>query len=413
MGGRRHCSARRRRAGRSTSSTRRPRRSAARSTGELVDETSPTVALEPVRRVEAGRGVADPLRGRRTRMSWASLRYFNVAGAADSVLAERGRSNSCRSCCVRPTGTSRWRSSVGTGRRRTARASVTMFTSRTSPTRTWRWRSRSAPGRAVRGVQRRARRRRERPADARCRASGDGRGRSGVASWTGGRATPHGSWPIRPRSPPRSAGGRNGISTTSSGARGRPTGPAYEADRRDAPVPDTRWRQVGSVSGLIRSSAARRRHVGHNGYVGCVGPADVRRGEGQGPRWVITPRGARLAKPSRSRLGPQVLTPPVGMPAVPDEVRSTPSPTCPRASRGAGPNRELTARGLDVGAQPLPLRSSEAGARPLSRRHGLRDMRSVDVRVLSRPGWLSPSAAAPRGAHRQIEAARPAGRRAP
>ncbi|MBL8926511.1 MAG: UDP-glucose 4-epimerase GalE [Pseudonocardia sp.] len=63
------------------------------STEELVDETSPTAPSNPygesklaaewlIRSAAAAHG-----------MSWASLRYFNVAGAADSVLADRGRSN--------------------------------------------------------------------------------------------------------------------------------------------------------------------------------------------------------------------------------------------------------------------------------------------------------------------------------
>jgi UDP-glucose 4-epimerase len=63
------------------------------STGELVDETCPTVPSNPYG--ESKLAAEWLVRSAATAhgMTWAALRYFNVAGAADSVLADRGRSN--------------------------------------------------------------------------------------------------------------------------------------------------------------------------------------------------------------------------------------------------------------------------------------------------------------------------------
>ena len=260
-----------------------------------MDETSPTAPSNPygesklaaewlIRSAAAAYG-----------MSWASLRYFNVAGAADSVLADRGRSNllpivlraADRDEPVEVYGGD-WPTPDGTCVRDyvhvedLADAHVAMAESlRTGSVRSGVFNVGRGDGVSVLQML-----------DAVHRVTGRPVRRRVVDRRPG---TPHGWWPTRPRSPRRSAGARNGLSTTSSGARGRPTDPARE--RSDVPGPDTPVAVGGSVSGLISSSAARGRRLGHNGDVGCVGPADARRGEGQDPRWVITSRGARLANP--------------------------------------------------------------------------------------------------------------------
>ena len=123
------------------------------------------------------------------------------------------------------------------------------------------------------------------------------------------------------------------MSTTSSGARGRPTGPARERTRRDVPVPDT------------PVAAGRERVRTHP--LECCPEAPSRsqwmcrvRRPGRCATWrrAGSPMGDHTSRrpargPSRSRLGPQVLTPPVGMPAVPDEVQATPSPSAPEPVR--------------------------------------------------------------------------------
>lgn len=138
--------------------------------------------------------------------------------------------------------------------------------------------------------------------------------------------------------------GKAGCGRTSSGVRGRPTGPAHERVRTH-PSSATRGRESGTMEGSGASARQAR---------------DVAKG-----RIPMGDHTSRRPARERSRLGPQVLTPPVGMAAVPDEVRATPSPRAPRAGSGTG--RDLAASRLDDGGQPLPLWSSEAGARPLPR----------------------------------------------
>lgn len=61
-------------------------------------------------------------------------------------------------------------------------------------------------------------------------------------------------------------------------------------------------------------------------------------------------------EPSRSRLGPQVLTPPLGVPAVPDEVRVPPSPGAPEPVREpavtSAPAASMTGRSLCLCGHP-------------------------------------------------------------
>jgi hypothetical protein len=145
------------------------------------------------------------------------------------------------------------------------------------------------------------------------------------------------------------------MSTTSSGARGRPTAPARERTRRNVPAPDT------PVAGRERV----RTHP-----LECCPEAPCRsqwrrrvRRPDRCATWrrAGSPMGDHTSRrparePSRSRLGPQVLTPPVGMPAVPDEVRATPSPRAPEPVReqavSSPPADSTTGRSLCLCGHP-------------------------------------------------------------